>query len=227
MPADTKEIASLDATNCIVEKVNNVDYLERFGKHILPPQMRDTFRKSRKDGFGSYFVQAPVGPLCEAITHANHLAKGREDALSLKQKAVLLLLYVTPMPPELLSKRPKTVYHHSGFLVDAIASSSSVSSPLQSGVLGTTHLLLPHAIMEELHSEHRISMETKADQEEYADFIASDTKNACDKFGGKLNQIRFHPIMANLAMNMYIGMAYKDTMVDVLPFCFPTMRTMQ
>ena len=82
------------------------------------------------------------------------------------------------------------------------------------------------AMMEELHGENRISIDAKADREEYVDFIALDIMNACNKFGGRLNQIRFHPIMANLAMNMYIGMAYKD-MVDVMPFCFPTMRTMQ
>ena len=132
IPTDAKKIASLDATNRIVEKVNTVDYLERFAKSILPTQMYDAFHKSRKDGFGSYFVQAPVGPLWEAVTHANHLAKGREDALSLKRKARLPLLYVTPTPSA--SKRPKTAYDQSGF-VDAIAS-SSVSSPLRSGVPG-------------------------------------------------------------------------------------------
>ena len=133
-PADAKEIASLDTTDRIVEKVNTVDFLERFAKRILPTQMHKAFCKSRKDGFGSYFVQAPVGPLSEAMTHAKHLAKGKEDAVSLKRKAVLPLSYV--MPASL--KRQKPAYDHLGF-VDAIAA-SSISSPLQSGSQGTPFL---------------------------------------------------------------------------------------
>ena len=70
-------------------------------------------------------------PLSEAMTHAKHLSKGKEDALSLKRKAVLPLSYVTPTPA--LLKRQKTVYHELGF-VDVFA--SSITSPFQSGFPG-------------------------------------------------------------------------------------------
>ena len=39
------------------------------------------------------------------------------------------------------------------------------------------------AMMEELHGENRISIDAKADREEYVDFIALDIMNACNKFG--------------------------------------------
>jgi hypothetical protein len=80
--------------------------------------------------------------------------------------------------------------------------------------------------MEQLHNKDRISIETQVEREEYADFIASDIKNACNRFAGKSNLIRFHPIMANLAMNLYMKMSYKD-LIGVAPFCFPTERTVQ
>ena len=38
--------------------------------------------------------------------------------------------------------------------------------------------------------------------------------------------MKFHPIMANFAMNLYIGMNYEDIR-DVCPFVFPTVRSLQ
>jgi hypothetical protein len=66
----------------------------------------------------------------------------------------------------------------------------------------------------------------KEDRKRYADFIVSDIHNACKKFTGATNEIRFHPIMANLAANLYIGMKYED-MKDISPFIFPTVRSVQ
>ena len=86
-PGDAKEIASLDATDRIVEKVNTVDSLERFAKYILPTQVHNAFRDSRKEGYGSYFVQAPVGPLSEAMTHAKHLFKGKRGCTVIEKKS--------------------------------------------------------------------------------------------------------------------------------------------
>jgi hypothetical protein len=134
-PSDAKRIASLDAMERIVETVNTVDSLELLAKRILGTEMHNAFRESRKDGFGSYFVQAPVGPFSEAVTHAKHLAKGKEDGLSLKRVATLPLLYVTPTP-SLKKQKTAAVYDQAG-LMDAIVASSSIASPLRSGLPGT------------------------------------------------------------------------------------------
>jgi hypothetical protein len=70
----------------------------------------------------------------------------------------------------------------------------------------------------------RIPIERQKDRDRYAEFIVSDIMNACKTFTGNSTQIRFHPIMANLAMLLYMGMKYED-IVDASPFVFPTVRT--
>jgi hypothetical protein len=72
-------------------------------------------------------------------------------------------------------------------------------------------------LMEDLQEDHR---------QRYAEFIVSDIRNACKKFVGATNEIRFHPIMANLATNLYIGMKFED-FADIAPFVFPTVRSVQ
>ena len=78
----------------------------------------------------------------------------------------------------------------------------------------------------DMETSDRIPMEQQKDRDRYAEFIVSDIMNACKSFTGNSTQIRFHPIMANLAMLLYMGMKYED-IVDASPFVFPTVRTIQ
>ena len=78
----------------------------------------------------------------------------------------------------------------------------------------------------DMETSNRIPKERQDDRDRYAEFIVSDIVNACKTFTGNNKQIRFHPIMANLAMNLYMGMKYDD-IVDIAPFVFPTVRTIQ
>ena len=82
------------------------------------------------------------------------------------------------------------------------------------------------AVMD-METSGRIPKERQADRERYAEFIVSDITNSCQSFTGNNTQVRFHPIMANLArMNLYMGMKYED-IIDASPFVFPTVRTIQ
>jgi hypothetical protein len=64
------------------------------------------------------------------------------------------------------------------------------------------------------------------EKDRYAEFIVSDIINSCHTFKGEAQLVRFHPIMANMAMNMFIGIKYDDIR-DIFPFCFPTVRSVQ
>ena len=78
----------------------------------------------------------------------------------------------------------------------------------------------------DMETSTRIKGEDEQQRREYVDFIASDILNTCKSFDGKTSQIRFHPVMINLAMNLYMGMRYEDT-VDTSAFVFPTVKTLQ
>ena len=80
--------------------------------------------------------------------------------------------------------------------------------------------------MIEMETANRIPRDQEEDRDSYVDFMASEIINSCKCFTGNTSQIRFHPIMINLAMNLYTGMKYKE-MVDVSPFVFPTVQTIQ
>jgi hypothetical protein len=134
-PADGRSMATIDGSPRIIERINTVDYLELFAKRILPKHMHDAFTASRKDGFGTYFVQAPVGALSEAVMHVKYLGKGKCDALMSKRKAILPA-YVTPLE-FLRHKKQKGVDHDHLSFVDAITA-GSVSSPSRTDQIVTT-----------------------------------------------------------------------------------------
>ena len=57
----------------------------------------------------------------------------------------------------------------------------------------------------ELKTNNSIQMDKQEEMEQYADFLVSEIKNTCHSWTGNKNQIRFHPIIANIAMNLYCG----------------------
>ena len=63
--------------------------------------------------------------------------------------------------------------------------------------------------------------EEKGDRSRYVDFIVSDILNACKAFTGKRTQLRFHPIMMNLATNIAQGLKF-SALRDKAPWFFPT-----
>ena len=62
--------------------------------------------------------------------------------------------------------------------------------------------------------------------EQYAEFLVSEIKNTCHSWTGNKNQIRFHPIIANVAMNLYCGMNL-EAAAAAFPILFPTKRSVQ
>jgi hypothetical protein len=54
---------------------------------------------------------------------------------------------------------------------------------------------------------NRIPAWKQAERGRYANFIISDIVNACHMFQEEKLKIRIHPIMANFAMNLYMGIA--------------------
>ena len=85
--------------------------------------------------------------------------------------------------------------------------------------------IIVDAIMD-MEIGNRIPAWKQAERGRYADFIVSDIVNACHMFRGEKHKIRIHPIMANFAMNLYMGMRYEDA-VDMGPLMFPTVRTIR
>jgi hypothetical protein len=72
----------------------------------------------------------------------------------------------------------------------------------------------------DLETSNRIPPEQQEDRDQYVSFILSDIQNACKSFTGNKNQMKFHPLMANFAMNLYMGMKYED-IVDAQSLYIP------
>jgi len=101
---------------------------------------------------------------------------------------------------------------------------ATVYTFLKTKKVDATKVLLDAVI--DMETSKRIGVEDQKRRTEYVEFIASEISNTCKCFNGKTSQIRFHPVMLNLAMNLYMGMKYEDG-VDHSPFVFPTVKTLQ
>ena len=109
-------------------------------------------------------------------------------------------------------------------VTDASSMIMNVYEFLKSKKLEATKVILDAVI--DMQTSKRIPVEDEKRRSEYVDFIASEISNTCKLFTGKNSQIRFHPVMINLAMNLYMGMNYEDG-TDNAPFVFPTVKTLQ
>jgi hypothetical protein len=74
--------------------------------------------------------------------------------------------------------------------------------------LGASKMILEAVI--DLETSNRIPPEQQEDRDQYVLFILSDIQNACTSFTGNKNQMKFHPLMANFAMNLYMGMKFES-----------------
>ena len=121
----------------------------------------------------------------------------------------------------LMRKSPKITINNVSDAVDMVKKAYQY---IASSKLEASKMIIDAVI--DMETSNRIPIEQQEDRQRYASFIVSDIVNACKSFTGAKNKIRFHPIMANLAMNLYMGMKYDD-IVDASPFIFPSVRTIQ
>jgi len=146
----------------------------------------------------------------------------KKQAYKTKQVKVKRIKQANTRLREQLEKKSKLITLEN--VSDASAMIMKVFQFLKSKKLEATKVILDAVI--NMETSNRIPVEDENRRTEYVDFIASEILNTCKLFTGKNSQIRFHPVMINLAMNLYMGMNYEDG-TDNAPFVFPTVKTLQ